>query len=271
MPLKRAWIFLLLLIPLTVFAFWRNYFSNLDGAPLAYHVHGVVATLWILLLALQSWSIHHGQAGLHRTAGKLSFLIFPLFMVGGVMVLHMQSITTADGSNPFNVLFGTRLGWLDVFAGAGFALFYFLALYHRANVQLHSRYMIATALFLLSPIFGRIIPGVVPGLLIRGPEDIGLFVDALHYSNLIAGLIAAALFAAAPRYGMPFLIVIAITGLQSAAFQFLGRQEWWVHLHGLIGTIPLPALQGVALLAGVAIIWLGWTLPKKRDGLAAAE
>jgi len=73
MPYPRAHYFLMLLFGLTLVAFWPRYFSALENAPVAFHVHGITASLWISFLIFQSWSIHQDHRSYHRLAGKISF------------------------------------------------------------------------------------------------------------------------------------------------------------------------------------------------------
>lgn len=270
MLFKRSWMFVALLLPLAGLAFWRSYFSSFTSASSAFHVHGLTATLWVVLLAAQAWTIHNVSHALHRRLGKLSFFLFPVFMVGGVMILQSMAQGFASNRDPFIALHGARLGTFDVIAGAGFAIFYLLALLCRRNVELHSRYMLATALFLINPIIGRLMPGFVPGLLIRGLEDLPKFVDTVHYANLTAALIALFLYARAPRYGMPFLLAALLIGAQSFAFQFIGPMAWWQEVFVLIGTIPASLAMISAAMVGIALVMIGWFMPQRLLALAAA-
>lgn len=70
MPYRHAWIFVLGLLLLTVPAFWRGYWGNLAEAPWAYHVHGISASLWLILLIAQLRTIHGGHRNLHRLLGR---------------------------------------------------------------------------------------------------------------------------------------------------------------------------------------------------------
>src|SRR4028119_1494920 len=103
MPYRNAHWWLLLLLPLTALAFWPNYFGNLRAAPYAFHVHGVTATLWILLLAAQSWTIHERKNALHRKLGYASFALFPFFFVGGLLVIHTMAEKVGAGDRESGV------------------------------------------------------------------------------------------------------------------------------------------------------------------------
>src|SRR5690348_3826679 len=79
MPFRHAHWFVLALFPLAALAFWRGYVSVLGTSPIEFHIHGITATAWLVMLALQSWSIHAGHRAFHRTNGLASFALFPLF------------------------------------------------------------------------------------------------------------------------------------------------------------------------------------------------
>ena len=97
MPYRFAHWLILMLIVLTVPAFWRSYLSDLSSSRIELHVHGVTASIWMALLAIQSWSIHNRHRRLHRTLGKASFVLFPFFLVGFVKE-HKAAPTAAKGA-----------------------------------------------------------------------------------------------------------------------------------------------------------------------------
>lgn len=270
MPFSYAHYVLLLFIPLVVIAFWPFYFSQLAASPVAIHVHGVTASAWILLLVFQSWAIHNRRIGLHRAAGRASFVLFPLFLVGGFLVLHSMAIGTAVATNPFVVAFGPGLGALDLLAVSAFAGLYLGALRHRREVQLHARFMLATPLLLLSPVFARLINSHVPGLIITGPEQMHLFPYSVQLANLVAVVVALALYASAPRYGRPFLWVVAVVLAQSTAFQWLGALPGWRASFVSLAALPVaaPVLLGLGL--GAFILWHGLSGGRPGTGRRAS-
>jgi hypothetical protein len=171
MPYRHAWMFVLALLPLAGLAFWPSYLSQVATAPLQFHAHGVTATLWVLLLTAQSWSIHAGRRGLHRTLGLASLALFPLFLAGGMSIFIGMAQRFAGELSPFYTLWAARLAWLDIVAVAGFAAFYFEALRQRRTIPLHAGYLLATAIFLLPPILGRL-TGAVMFATAGGPPDL---------------------------------------------------------------------------------------------------
>ena len=78
MPYRHAHYHLLLCCHSPSWPFWPRYFSDLRAAPLAFHVHGLAGTAWVLLIAFQSWAIHHRHNVLHRSVGLFSLLLFAI-------------------------------------------------------------------------------------------------------------------------------------------------------------------------------------------------
>lgn len=256
MPYRHAHYYLLLLLPLTLLAFWPNYFAALGSAPIGLHVHGVTASLWIVLLAFQSWSIHHRRNALHRMVGYGSFALFPLFTVGGLLVVQSMAVAFAAGGNPFYNVYGARLGTVDTLSTLAIPYLFFMALRWRRKVHLHARYMLTTVFFLLMPILTRILTDFPP-FEMQGPGD-PAFGWAFHASNAVAVTLAAALWFHAPKHGRPMIDIAGFLLLQSVLFETLGRSVAWELAYSAIGSLPTAAVVSAGFAASLGIVWLGW-------------
>ena len=172
----------------------------LPGAIWPWHVHGITASLWILLVGLQSWTIADRRLPLHRTLGKLSLGLFPFFFAGSVAVVHAMAVATTP-DHPFYRFWGAPLGTVDTLATATIGWLFFEGLRQRRNVQQHARFMLATPLFLLLPALERVFSHYVPGIRIGGPQDFYFFRWDTHITNLIviAFTLGALPSGAAPR------------------------------------------------------------------------
>ena len=179
MPYRHAHWYLLALFPLAGLAFWQSYLSQFTSASAEFHAHGLTASAWLILLVMQSWTVHHGRRQTHRTVGTASLVLFPLFLMGGAGIFFGMADRFAAGS-PFHVLYAPNLVWLDVVGVGGFAYFYYEALRQRRKVHPHSGYLLATAIMLLPPIFGRLM--AIP-LGVTGPEDFGKLGTGFQIAN----------------------------------------------------------------------------------------
>ncbi|HET9639159.1 MAG TPA: hypothetical protein VFP12_08120 [Allosphingosinicella sp.] len=270
MPHRHAHWYLLALFPLTGLAFWPAYFSKFSASPVAFHVHGITAALWIGLLAAQSWTIHHRRNALHRSVGVTSLALFPFFLVGGLLVLQTMAHKVATRADPFYDLFGARLGTIDAVSSIALPLLFYMAIRWRRKVHLHARYMLAPVLFLLGPILSRLMPALPP-LAITGPETFYLFAYGVHIANGIAVAVAALLYLKAPGHGRPYLVVGGLIVLQSLLFETLGRTPDWVTLYVSLAEVPTALVASLGLAAGIlagAAGWIGGQPPARREATA---
>lgn len=268
MPYRHAWLFIVALIAATVFAFWRSYFSVLSTSSTGFHIHGVTASLWMLLLLAQSWTPHRGQLATHRLVGKATFVATPLFAAGGLAVMHSMAAGTVGG-NPFYALWGVKLSVLDALAFGAVLYATGMALRHRRQVRLHAGWMLSTALPLVSPVLGRVFNQTVPGMTIRGPQDFPVFGGGVQLANLVAGLIALSLWGLwlwrrDPRHGQPWAVALGVIVAQIVAFQLIPASEPWTSAFGLMAAPPLGVLLALGLAMGAATVWAGWTTPADR-------
>ncbi len=262
MPFPRAHFYVAAFLAVTVAAFWRSYFSILTDAPSAHHVHGVTATLWMLLLIWQSWSIRQSNFALHKWGGRTSFILAPPFIVGGLLVTKM----TAIKPSPFTEMFAIRLSIADIIAVAAFGLFYFLALRNRRAVEVHSRFMLATIIPLIPPSVARIFTSYVPGTAIRGPEDLPNFAIALNLSFLVAAAFNVALLLNDARRNKPltpFALSLASLALMIGGYHTYGATGQWKAIILAYASLSDAALIGAGLAIGIGAAVAGWVWVKR--------
>lgn len=165
----------------------------------------------------------------------------------------------AEGA-PFQLMYGPRLAWLDFVAVGGFAYFYYEALRQRRKVHPHSRYMLATVIFLLPPIFGRL--SAIP-LGVRGPEDFAKLSVGFQATNILVAAFAFWLAYRSGKHGRPWLLAGVLTLVAAFLFQTVGAMPAWEAIYARSADLPLRALALGAGLAGVAIAYAGWIAGKR--------
>lgn len=269
MPYRHAWLFIVALIAATIFAFWRSYFGAISSASYGFHAHGFTASLCLLLLLAQSWTPQRGLMAVHRTLGLATFVAIPLFAAGAMGVIHSMAAGTIGG-NPFYALWGARLAFVDLVAFGGLLYAAGMALRHRRDVRLHAGYMLSTALPLVSPVLGRAINQTVPGLVIRGPQDFPMFGWGVQLANLCAGAVAVWLWRRDPRFGRPWAVAAGVIAVQMIGFETLAASGAWMAVFIAVGTQPLPVLVTLGLIAGGAVVALGWMRSARPGGRPVA-
>lgn len=261
MPFKHAHWWVLAAFPLAALAFWPSYVSVLGSSPASYHFHGMTASAWMLLLAIQSWSIANGHRAFHRANGLVSFVLFPLFMAGGATIFAGMADRFVAAEAPFYRLYPPRLAWLDFVAIAGLALFYFQALRYRRFVGRHSSYLLATAIFLLPPMLGRLAP-LAMGLDPAQPDFFERIHSGFHVGNAASAAIAFFIAWRAGRNGRPFALAGLLVLLSTVLFEVPGGTAAWWALYPRFAELPAIPLALVAAAAGAAIGWAGWVAGK---------
>ena len=268
MPFRHAHWWIAAIFPVALLAFWPNYVSKLATSPPSFHFHGLTASLWLVLLAIQSWSIHHGQRSFHKTNGLVSFALFPLFMAGGATIFVGMAQRFVAPPSPFYALYPPRLAWLDFVAIGGLAYFYFQALKYRRFVGKHSSHLLATAVFLLPPILGRLAP-LPMGVDFESPTAFDDMYMGFHWGNIASALIAFVVAWRSGRNGRPFVVAGMLILLSSLLFEFPGGASFWWSIYPAFAQVPAFPLAVAAALFGAAVGWAGWNAGKRQPTLPA--
>ena len=254
MPYRHAWLYIVALLLLTFVAFWPTYLSDLPNANPAHHWHAGSSVLWTLLAVLQSWTIHHDRWAVHRKAGLAIFILFPFFLVAGMWVIHVETTTLAAGlTKPENVDMA-QFGFFDPLANLGFAILFWGGLRYRYKVQLHARYMLGTVMFVVAPVFWRLLENYVPMF----NEDVVPFDVPFAVGNAGAFAIALALYRLAPRHGRPWLLIAAIIAAQTILFLTVGRLPSWAAIFASVSSVNLPFMLVMTGIVSIGIAWHGW-------------
>lgn len=255
MPYPRAYLWVTLLLLLTIPAFWPSYLGRLGGVEWQLHVHGTTAGLWLLLLIWQSWSIHHGRRAAHRSTGLAVLLLTPVFLAGGILVIG----TIAGRAGPFPDLFAAPLVLIDLISAFAFAGLIYTALRYRSQVALHSSAMLATVLLLINPVVARVLMNYAPGLTIRSIEELPRFSTSIHIAQGFAMAIALFLFLRHRRHGRPWLVLAIVLAVQSALYQTVGFGAWWRGIADLIVAVEPALLASFGIALGGVVVAAGWT------------
>lgn len=225
---RNSPIYFSLVLLVAIIGFFPSFFSKLGETDATHHFHGFTATAWMLLLITQGWLMRQRNFSSHRMFGKLSFVIAPLFIASGFLMIHAMLAST----NGFSRTFGARLAFVDITTITYFAIAYGLAIHYRSTLQLHARYMASTAILVLPPALGRAIGNLVPG--------IESFEAAFHWGFAISALVVVALIVHDARSGQlrpPYLLLLGLLLLQQASFVVIPSLVWWNDLCAWIGSL----------------------------------
>ena len=190
----------LLLIPLIGWGFYQTYFSViLAPRPSIIHVHFVLMTVWAAILVAQPMLIRYKKNSIHRTIGKISYVVMPLLLITGFLLIRFVyyrslndagvpqgiQITNSINQQLQNAADSIRIIFVYLF-WLGF--FYYRAVVNRKVTAVHARYMVAASLTMIGPTLERILFfsfgieyffGVIP------LESISFFIQDIILASLL--------------------------------------------------------------------------------------
>ncbi len=192
--------------------------------PLAVHVHALLMTAWLVLLAAQAWLVAVGKRGTHRTLGAASFVLAPAVWAAliGVTIVRYHDLTEIGlGAIASNILL------LQIRSIILFPLFFVWAMaVRRTDLETHKRMLILATFVLLDAAVGRHV--WLPG------NDITVNYDPTHAYWLL--LLVPALVHDTVRLGRPhraYVIGLVLILPCVVATHFLWNAPQW---HALAAT-----------------------------------
>ena len=183
MPLRLS-LAALALLALSPFAFWPAYLSKLGSAGAYTHAHAVLGTCWLLLLGVQPLLITASLRSSHRFLGRIGVLVGAAFVVSGILIAH-RSVARM---NLDQFAREGRFVYLPLAMAAIFAIALLLAVMWRRSAAAHGRFMAATALPLLDPLFARLLFFYAPPLPAEALYQVPAF--ALSIAVIVAMLVS---------------------------------------------------------------------------------
>ncbi len=200
-------------------AFWKPYLSQLDRAEAVVHLHAILMTLWIGLLALQPQLIARERRALHRRIGRYTYVLAPLIILAGLSLWHIRTLQVPadrlDAAAPSLYLgFGATLN---------FAVFYALGIRHRRVAPVHGRYLLATLVPMVDPVTARLLGFYGPPL----ESDLAYAMPAWLIVTGVVGALAWRDSRSAGPARFTFLRVLALYALFQAPLVVLAPTAWW--------------------------------------------
>jgi hypothetical protein len=262
MPYRHAPYYILACIAVIFAGFWQSYFSVWGSVPWQFHAHGVAASIWVLMVLAQSWTVHKDQLPIHRAIGKSSLILFP-FLIGGLAaIIDLTGKGFVNGDYIRTTFGGEFLIGLGLAVAAYVVLFY-RALKYRRKVWLHSGYMLATPLILFESPFSRVIGTWIPALQYRGPQDDAVFMDSILWGMAAELAVIAVLWWRFRDKSSPFLVAAVFIVAQMLTMGLMSDNAVLEWLLAIVGNTPsaVVVLSGFAI--GTATSWMGWQAGKR--------
>ena len=263
MPYRHAHVYVLAVMAVIAAGFWPTYFAVWGRVPWQFHAHGVAASIWVAMVAAQSWTAHRGQLPLHRAVGKSSLLLFPFLIAGLAAIIDLTAKGFVGGNDPVRMMFGGAFLIGVALAIAAYVTVYYRALKYRRKVWVHSGYMLATPLILFESPFGRLLNMFMPGLAIRGPGDLHLIMPAILWSMAIELAVIAAIWLKYRERASPFLVAAGFIVAQMLTMGLMTDSAALTSLLTTIGQVPSAAVVLAGFALGALTSWAGWQAGKR--------
>src|SRR5215207_376363 len=205
-PYRNAPYYVLVCIAVIIAGFWPSYFAAEGVVPWQFHAHGIAASIWVLMVLAQSWTVHKAQLPIHRAVGKLSLILFP-FLIGGLAaIIDLTGKGYVSGEGVTRQMFGAQFLIGLALAIAAYVMLFYSALKYRRKVWLHSGYMLATPLILFESPFSRVMGALLPMFAINGPQDFGRLIPSIEWAMTLELAIIAMLWWRLGDKAKPFLV-----------------------------------------------------------------
>lgn len=154
---RRFFFIMSLVIAVTVVAGFSLQFvagrSSL-GAPWWVHVHGITMIGWLAIYVTQNWLVLRGEVASHRRLGYLA-AGYACWVVLVGLVLTPTSIVAGRTPPFFGPYIFLSLDWLNIVTFAGLVVAGVMA---RGATDWHRRLMLSSALVVMMPGLGRLVP-----------------------------------------------------------------------------------------------------------------
>jgi len=261
-PYRYANYWVAMTVVIVIWGFWGSYFNPEKTVPIAFHVHAISALAWLGLLMLQIWSINNQKRDWHKQLGKLSYLMFPIMILGFVMIVDYAAEQAMIPGNSRGEFLGPSFGFSMLVAIFAYLTVYYLALKHRRNIRLHAGYMLTTPLILFESPLARVLPDIVPLAKFTGSSYPQIILDSIAISMLLSALFGLILYFWLKQQGKPFLIAALFLIAESITMYFLPKFEWARNTFFTYAEIPTGITLVVGFFAGATIVYLGWKAGK---------
>ena len=270
MPYRNAPYYVLACIAVILAGFWESYFSPILTVPWQFHAHGVAASIWVLMVLTQSWTVQKDQLPLHRAVGKSSLFLFP-FLIGGLTaIIDLTGKGFVAASSPTRVMFGGQFLIGLLIAIAAYVTLYYRALKYRRKVWQHSGYMLATPLILFESPLSRVFGTWIPQLQVHGPQDFPRIMTTIELGMATELVIIAVIWWRFRDKARPFLVAAGFIVAQMLTMGLMQHNAMLERILVLIGTVPSALVVGTGFTIGALTSWAGWQAGKRPSVPVAA-
>lgn len=186
-PFPKLHLWLILPFVLTLIGF-SHYWTGFSEATFQWHLHGLSATAWYIILIAQPWIYHNRPIHVHRKVGMIGILLAGIVIASALSVIK-GNLLQPEQSPLFEVRYSLSL--LDFIFITGFMVSVIAAIWNAKNTPVHARWMISTVFWVLSPATTRL--SFIPLGMIYQPKEFSDFpfswADVLTWNQALIVLV----------------------------------------------------------------------------------
>lgn len=222
-----AWPWVLLLLGVGVFGFWKPYFGRLSAAQGLAHLHALAMLAWIGMLVAQPMLIRGRQLDWHRRIGKASYVVVPLIVISALCLAQLRISEAPPQMLPMQ----QTILYLGLSTSLLFVVIWGLGIRYRRVPALHARYMVGTVLTLIDPSLVRVMIFWVPGV----PPPLYQWITFGLIYAILALLIV--LDRKSPRGRPAFVVLLGLfAALHASILLVPGTEAWQQFAHWYAGS-----------------------------------
>lgn len=199
---------------------------QMESLPIKFILHGLLMTLWYVLLVVQSTLVNTKNIQVHKRLGIGLGVIAVLAVISAIPVMmgfapRMVELGFLDVNNPHRVWF-QNLQWTnDIFALITFTSMVTIGFLNRTNKELHRTMMMFASMAFTGPATGRLMEWSSPSLFIEGTVTVYVL---FPMAVLIHDWVKARKI---PRYAIWGFLALALSMILTFA---LPNTEFWKEL-----------------------------------------
>lgn len=222
------WFFAAALLAI-IAGFWPSFFRPLGAGDFAHSLHGITATLWVVVLIAQSLLMSRGLVLWHRRVARFAILLIPILVISA-----MQMVAVMFSNPEMPPFLPPLLAFIDLPSVLFLVVLVTLGLRNVRTPAAHKRFMGATVLLGLPPALTRLYARLF------APE-VG-FMQALHGSFLTVELVLIALIVADWRSGerrLAYPLSLAFFVLVHLLMESVAASAGWVSAMNWYSQLPI--------------------------------
>ena len=210
---------------ITSLGFTPTYFMAFTEASWLQHVHGITATMWMLLLVVQPWLATRGHLPRHRTLGVIALVLAGMVVASGLTALpgNIEGAMTADTHPlaPPTFLYG--ITFADLVTISGFLVAVLMATLSVRRLDDHVIWMASTVFWVLMPALARLVGGTLFASGMLGERSL---IDVVFWTTFpIVGALIVLMVRL--RRAHPALVLVALGNLSPLLVGPVGNSEAW--------------------------------------------